>query len=225
MTQIQWLQELEKRPRTMNDHYFSDYKDKFMALYRGERQASSHGQLVSKLKQHGGTRSPSPHSRLTKSPTPSVEDSTTKVLSGLTELGVTVKSTELLKLLPADPLEPALHIMATVRAYFQGQHPSVISDISSERNGIDVALETVAYKRFIDSVPMAIDYELLLGINRDHRLEQVLYRGLGITGGDASRRCKEFLAEPPHIVARRKDLEKRRARLESAKRELMDLWM
>lgn len=72
---------------------------------------------------------------------------------------------------------------------------------------------------------MAIDYELILGMNRNRRLEDVLYNGLGITGGDTSKRCREFLAEPPYIIARRTDLLKRRERLEGAKRELMDLWM
>ncbi len=72
---------------------------------------------------------------------------------------------------------------------------------------------------------MAIDYELILGINRNGRLEKVLYNRLGVTGIDSTKRCREYLSEPPHIVARRKDLEKRRTRLESAKRELMDLWL
>lgn len=83
----------------------------------------------------------------------------------------------------------------------------------------------MAYKRFVDNVPMAIDYELILGINRDRQLERVLRNGLGITGSDTNKRCREFLAEPPHIVSRRRDLLKRRERLESAKRELMDLWL
>lgn len=46
--------------------------------------------------------------------------STAKVLSGLQEMGIRTKATDLPKLLPSDPYEPALHIMATVRAYFQG---------------------------------------------------------------------------------------------------------
>ena len=86
-------------------------------------------------------------------------------------------------------------------------------------------MSVVAYKRFVDNVPNAIDYELILGLNRDRRLEDVLYKGLGITGPQAGQKCRELLAEPPQVVARRKDLEKRRARLESAKKELMDLWL
>ena len=47
--------------------------------------------------------------------------STAKVLAGLAEMGMQgVKPADLPKLLPSDPLEPALSIMATVRAYFQG---------------------------------------------------------------------------------------------------------
>lgn len=86
-------------------------------------------------------------------------------------------------------------------------------------------ISIVAYKRFVDNVPNAIDYELILGLNRDRRLEDVLYKGLGITGTDSGKKCRELLSEPPQVVARRKDLEKRRARLESAKKELMDLWL
>lgn len=53
-------------------------------------------------------------------PDPSVPDSSAKVLSGLQEIGISSKATDLPKLLPSDPMEPALHIMATVCAHFQG---------------------------------------------------------------------------------------------------------
>ncbi|KAI0343435.1 hypothetical protein BDW22DRAFT_1170105 [Trametopsis cervina] len=195
MDQIVWLQELEKRPHTMNDHYFSDYKDKFLALYRGGRHTSNHGSIVANLTRFNAL------SRV-KAQDSEFAQGAYKALSGLTEMGFNVKAPELLKLLPPDPLEPALQIMATVRAYFQ-----------------------VAYKRFIDNVPHAIDYELVLGMNRDHRLESVLYHGLGLTGPDANKRCREFLSEPPQIISRRAELEKRRERLESAKKELMNVWL
>ncbi|KAI0820963.1 P-loop containing nucleoside triphosphate hydrolase protein [Irpex lacteus] len=194
--QLQWLQELERRPRTMNDHYYSDYKDKFLALYRGSRQTSNNGSIVKTITKFAN------HPSSLKRNSPEIAESTTKALSSLAEIGLNIKAPELLKLLPPDPWEPALSIMATVRAYFQ-----------------------VAYKRFVDNVPNAIDYELILGLNRDRRLEDVLHKGLGITGTDAGKKCRELLSEPPQVVARRKDLEKRRARLESAKKELMDLWL
>ena len=49
------------------------------------------------------------------------QDAVKKVLSGLAEMGMTgVTEDDLPKLLPADGMEPALAIMADVRAYFQG---------------------------------------------------------------------------------------------------------
>ncbi|KAI0692158.1 P-loop containing nucleoside triphosphate hydrolase protein [Cytidiella melzeri] len=199
MKQLEWLLELEKQPRTLNDHYYSDYKDKFLALYRGSRQSVISAPLVDKL----GRYSASVSSTLYRSTSDvAILNGTNKALAGLSEIGLTVKAPELMKLLPPDPLEPALQIMATVRAYFQ-----------------------VAYKRFVDNVPNAIDYDIILGINRDRRLEDALYKGLGITGADAGKRCSDYLAEPPQIVTRRRDLQKRRERLESAKKELMDLWL
>lgn len=83
----------------------------------------------------------------------------------------------------------------------------------------------MAYKRFVDNIPNAIDHELVLGLARDRGLETALLQGLGITGQDAFERCKEFLQEPPQVVAKREELQKRWERLDSAKRELMDLWM
>lgn len=83
----------------------------------------------------------------------------------------------------------------------------------------------MAYKRFVDYVPMAIDHELILGLHRNGALQDGLLKGLGITGADGPRRCKDFLQEPPSIVKRRQELQKRWERLDTAKRELMDLWV
>lgn len=114
--QLQWLQELERRPRTMNDHYYSDYKDKFLALYRGSRQTSNNGSVVKTITKFAN------HPSSLKRNSPEIAESTTKALSSLAEIGLNIKAPELLKLLPPDPWEPALSIMATVRAYFQGKH-------------------------------------------------------------------------------------------------------
>ena len=44
-----------------------------------------------------------------------------KIMAGLAEVGMSgIKPEELPKLLPSDNMEPALVIMADVRAYFQG---------------------------------------------------------------------------------------------------------
>ncbi|KAG6839747.1 hypothetical protein H0H93_005082, partial [Arthromyces matolae] len=79
-----------------------------------------------------------------------------KVLASLAEIGIHgLKPEALAKLIEPDGMEPALVIMADVRAYFQ-----------------------VAYKRFADNVPLAIDYELLWGVERN--VLEALNMGLGI---------------------------------------------
>ncbi|TFK68464.1 hypothetical protein BDN72DRAFT_841750, partial [Pluteus cervinus] len=78
-------------------------------------------------------------------------------------------------------MDPALYIMADVRAYFQ-----------------------VAYQRFADSVPMAIDFELVQGLGRD--ILQILSIGLGINGPDAQENCREWAQEKPELAAKRAEL-------------------
>ena len=95
---IQWLLDLEGTPTTLNTHYYADYKDKFFTYYKASQDDSD---LVTRIRQGG--------------------ESVNRALSGLNELGISVQSTDLPRLLPPDPKEAALNIMASVRAYFQGR--------------------------------------------------------------------------------------------------------
>ncbi|KAF9222329.1 hypothetical protein BS17DRAFT_881158 [Gyrodon lividus] len=185
---IEWLLELEKAPTTLNTHYYSDYKDKFLAYYKGCREDSD---LVSKLKSYPmGTRAPGFKV--------DAHNSISKVLSGLSEIGMTAKAIDLPKLLPPDPMEAALNIMAGVRAYFQ-----------------------VAFKRFADMVPIAIDYEIVLGLEKD--IDKALQDGLQITGPEGYTRCKTMLQELTSVASRRQDVQKKMERLQAARQELKRL--
>ncbi|KAL4248958.1 hypothetical protein ABKN59_007409 [Abortiporus biennis] len=188
-----WLLQLEMQLATLNTHYFKDYRDKFLSYYRACRwDRGGSNSLISELQNYSPPSGYHPNQ---------FNDCTSKALSGLAGIGISgIEPTDLAKLLPADEYEPALHIMAEVRAYFQ-----------------------VAYKRFVDNVPMAIDYELILGLDRDCALEKAIRAGLGITGPDGHKRCEELLREPAKIRALRDDLEKKRDRLKAAKKELMTL--
>ncbi|KIJ53719.1 hypothetical protein M422DRAFT_222407 [Sphaerobolus stellatus SS14] len=95
-----------------------------------------------------------------------------------------------------DTEQSALDIMATVRAYFQ-----------------------VAYKRFIDTVPLAIDQELILIDKRV--LQEALSLGLKITDSRAQESCRKLMAEPPQISSLREELESRRDRLLAEQKELL----
>lgn len=112
---------LEKRPRTLNNHYYTDYCDKFLAHYKGCRHANTHNSLIHNLEAYNSSILPSSSPSSRKSLIPDFAESTTKILSGLKEINISAKATDLPKLLPSDLYKPALHIMATVRAYFQGE--------------------------------------------------------------------------------------------------------
>jgi hypothetical protein len=116
---LAWILALEDRPFSLNTHYLADYKDKFLAYYRGAREQDRNVELMSAI------RSYSPPSPSSGSRRPSYQESTpagiAKVLAGLVEIGINgVKPEDLAKLIPPDGMEPALIIMADVRAYFQG---------------------------------------------------------------------------------------------------------
>ncbi len=81
----------------------------------------------------------------------------------------------------------------------------------------------VAYKRFADNVPLAIDHELVRGAERGAL--QMLYTSLGINGPDGLHICQELAQENPHIADRRVELLKKLERLEHASRELLSLGM
>jgi Dynamin GTPase effector domain len=77
----------------------------------------------------------------------------------------------------------------------------------------------VAYKRFVDHVPMCVDRTLLRGIKIG--LEAALFNGLAIGGPGANDRCRALLSEPEDISERREDLQRKHERLWKAKEELL----
>jgi hypothetical protein len=112
-TQIEWLLKLEARPATLNEHYYSDYKARWVAHFKGWRNNDKNKPLMGAIDSHNS----SPSVRLGQ---PSA-DAITQVLSALAGIGMSgMKAEDLSKLLPPDPMEKALVIMAEVRAYFQG---------------------------------------------------------------------------------------------------------
>ncbi|KAF9558114.1 hypothetical protein CPC08DRAFT_639388 [Agrocybe pediades] len=184
---INWLLQLETRPFSLNTHYFTDYRDKFLTYFRGERQRYDQSKLALAINQY-----------YQRQPTPApVDYGIEKVMSGLAQIGLTgISAGDLHKLPSSGPLEPAMTIMADVRAYFQ-----------------------VAYKRFADNVPLAIDQELVCGV--EVGLLNVLYDQLGINTSEGQEICKDLAQESPQIADRRADLKKKLERLEIAQKELL----
>lgn len=107
---VDWLLQLEKAPTTLNVHYYSYYKEKFLAYYKGYRDE---GELTRKLQSY---KPPPPNQHGS-----SFQQAISKAIGALNEANIPVQPLDLPKLLPIDPMEPALGIMAGVRAYFQGK--------------------------------------------------------------------------------------------------------
>ncbi|KAL1720013.1 P-loop containing nucleoside triphosphate hydrolase protein [Schizophyllum commune] len=204
---IEWLVELEQAPFTLNTHYLQDYTDKFMSYYKSARQSQSNEGLMAKIREHA-----KPSAASSSVPVRGgrqayavraggeydVPSGIEKILAGAVEVGITgTKAEDVARLLAPDAMEPALHIMADVRAYFQ-----------------------IAYKRFADNIPLAIDQELVRGIER--RLPYVLLTGLHIHGPNGERICKELAEESPQVAMKREELRQRIERMTAASEELMD---
>ncbi|KAI0072419.1 hypothetical protein K474DRAFT_398426 [Panus rudis PR-1116 ss-1] len=118
------------------------------------------------------------------------------ILANLAFLGLPgITEDDLAKLVPPDPYEREMDVMAEVRAYFQ-----------------------VAYKRIIDNVPMTIDHSFLFEFSST--LQSYLIEKLGLGSENATSRCSAYLAEDPTIVAEREELLAKKKRLISVQNEL-----
>jgi hypothetical protein len=95
----------EHEPFTMNEHYFRDYRTKFFTYYKGTR-SRAHSHFIRNLEEDSDE---------------DVIEAVNDALSSLAKLGLPdINAQALANLLPSDPMEAAIGIMADVRAYFQG---------------------------------------------------------------------------------------------------------
>jgi len=118
---IDWLLELEDLPFTLNTHYLSDYKEKFLAYYKGAREKDRNTTFLNAIRDYAPPTSTQSSPSRSGVAYPASPSGISKVLSGLVDVGLLgIKPEDLPKLIPVDGMEPALSIMADVRAYFQG---------------------------------------------------------------------------------------------------------
>ena len=76
----------------------------------------------------------------------------------------------------------------------------------------------MAFKRFVDYVPMIIDFEMLKRFNRT--INEILFKELALGADNARIQCKAFLDEAPEVVNRRNDLTGILIKLEAARLEV-----
>lgn len=118
---VTWLLAVKDRPFSLNTHYLSDYKSKFLAHYKGSRGKYERSDLSTIIDEYVPDVSLGGKTGGKTSAFPPPPTGIAKILAGLAEIGLHgIKPEDLPKLLPPDRMEPALTIMADVRAYFQG---------------------------------------------------------------------------------------------------------
>jgi hypothetical protein len=101
---INFLLEEEQEPFTTNERNLKDYSSKFLGYYKGIRQ-NSQSTFIGKL----------------ESNQQDARHAVSKVITSLGDLGLhNVDVSSLPRLLSLDGMEPAIEIMADVRAYIQG---------------------------------------------------------------------------------------------------------
>ncbi|KAG9122986.1 hypothetical protein FRC07_000399, partial [Ceratobasidium sp. 392] len=199
--ELRFLLKMESLPFTLNSHYYLDYKEKFLAhykFYQGEQN-----EQIRRLRQPQSSTHTSSHRQQEGLFTARHEEPIDHVEEALKNLRLAglhgLKREDMVKLLPADfSQEAALEIMASVRAYYQ-----------------------VAYKRFADNVPLAIDQRFIHAF--DETISLTLVAGLSISAQDARERCAAWLAESQAVIRQRTELLDRKARLAEAKKELLEV--
>lgn len=119
------MYQLEKdQTFTLNDHYLSDYKQKFKTYYSAARKEKKSGKDSSFLSglAKGLSDSVTVSESVTQR-TPFAENLST-VLAKLAEMGASVSPLDLAKVLETDSSIESLEVMAEVRAYYQGKQSS-----------------------------------------------------------------------------------------------------
>ncbi|KAG8894787.1 hypothetical protein FRB99_001000, partial [Tulasnella sp. 403] len=170
LDKIEDLCRTEDEPYTQNEHYFFYFQSKLLQRYRLiHRRSLGQGDLFMALKTYDPTPRPynsvprTPYNLVPRTPYDSVPtihprpvtplcpdrdeqwEYINNVITNLSRLGIhNVVAEDLAKMFQKEDMEPALEIMAEVRAYFQ-----------------------VAYKRFTDNVPKQIDTHFVRAIDTD----------------------------------------------------------
>ena len=93
-----------------------------MAYYKAAREEYEKSDLIKHIDNYNSSASSSNGGRSYSTASGTQLTGIAKVLSGLSEIGLSgIKADDLGNLLPPDRMAPALEIMAEVRAYFQGE--------------------------------------------------------------------------------------------------------
>ncbi|KIJ12486.1 hypothetical protein PAXINDRAFT_171167 [Paxillus involutus ATCC 200175] len=184
--------ELDVKPSyTQNTHYFESLCEKWHNTYKlGRRNPTQH---LLTTADRGNRVSVAIESVSTTHISNALHYLAQAGYSGLT-------AGDLARLLPPEPFEEELIVMAHVRAYFH-----------------------VAYKRIIDHIPLRIEHSLHQALAG--KLSVTLIQSLIVdttARGNFAERMAELASEDPVIARKREQLQARRSRLQTYRRRLIN---
>jgi len=99
--------------------------------------------------------------------------------------------------------------------------PTIKVSDTPDRIGFPLNFLQVAFKRFVDYIPMIIDFELFKGFERT--LDDALFKGMALGEDQNRQRCAAFLKEDPAIIRRRESLHQDLERFEAALADLQNI--
>ncbi|KAI0060571.1 hypothetical protein BV25DRAFT_945522 [Artomyces pyxidatus] len=197
--QVEALLRYEQKVHTENAGFYREYLDKFLTHYKAQRAPADGRPALHHLQK-------SPYNKSsTEKATSDFQASINLVMTHLNKIGVPMSDpTTLAKLLPPDSDATALMVMAQASAFFE-----------------DV-VHVVAYRRFVDYVLIAVEDELVAGLERG--ISEALAQGFRFSDANVVERCQALLQESPNIAELRDSLLKKQKRLLDAREQLSLYW-
>ena len=188
-----------EEPTTINDSYLADYKRKFHGRYTAERRLHEEKRPNLQAFLKGAFKG---------------TDVMREAMDKLGQMGFDVlkSETSCVCFLPRRQSLPS-------RSCRKSEHTTKVS-LWLHPVGMTNS-KIVAFKRFVDNVPMILDYEMLKGFERT--LMATLYQELQVVGKDAQERSAVYLKEDPILVRRRESMEQDLKKFEAALYDLQEI--
>ena len=112
---LRWLLALEEQPNTQNIRLYNQHLEKFTTHFKGVRFNITHSSPYEFIRSHKSERG---------------QNYVGQVISTLGSMGMSnVNPNDLLKLIEDDGSQPAIHVMASTSAYYQGKHSTLLLDV------------------------------------------------------------------------------------------------
>ncbi|KAF8145482.1 P-loop containing nucleoside triphosphate hydrolase protein [Mycena galopus ATCC 62051] len=232
---VKHIQYEDYGPQTLNTHYLSDYKEKFLNYYKHLRQRDRNPTLAAAIP---GFDQEEEQPCMDVGSPPVTEDqgrdfadASAETSSFYRTFSETHYATEVHRaiaptLSPSARISEILKHLSALDLEVRDKDLMKLCSKDPMEPAFNIMADVrayfqVAYKRVADNIPAAIDHDLVRGVGRN--ILPTLMKGLGLNGPDAMRIAEDFAKENPAIAGKRAELEKKLERLETASRQLLSL--